>query len=256
MIPWFTLFSMTKREEFVMKIKPFVSAGLVLIFLLAGQGAIEAQVLKKMEVLAEIDVPWSAPGPIAWCDGAFFCLDSGAKTIFRVEADGSAQEIFGLGNRVASPGDLTCFGGNLWVSDRSSGEIAKYSPGGKWLNTIKAPGSEPSGIAFDGTRMWISTGDHKIIKAALAGSELNVIERFKKKRIALNALVWAKDSKKGTLWGCWAGKDQICRIDPGSGKIIKRLASPASDPVGIAWDGSALWVADGEACKLFKVSPP
>ena len=239
-----------------MKIKYFVAAGLALIFLLAGQSTVEAQVLKKMEVLAEIDVPLSAPGPIAWCDGALFCLDSGAKTIFRVGAEGSAQEIFGLGNRVESPGDLTCFGGNLWVSDLSSGEIAKYSPGGKWLNSIKTPGSEPSGIAFDGTRLWISTRDLVIYKAALAGSELNVIERYKKKKIALNALAWAADSKKGALWGCRTGKDEICRIDPGSGKIIKRLTSPASDPVGIAWDGSALWVVDGQDGKLFKVSPP
>ena len=246
------IWRLRKRE----RAKPAVAIGLALVFLLAGQSAVEAQVLKEMDVLAEIDVPLSAPGPIAWCDGALFCLDSGAKTIFRVEADGSAQEIFGLGNRVASPGDLMCFGGNLWVSDRSSGEIAKYSPGGKWLNSIKAPGSEPSGIAFDGTRVWISTRELEIYKAALAGSELNVIERFKKKKIALNALAWAQDSKKGTLWGCRAGKDEICRIDPRSGKIIKRLVSPAADPVGIAWDGSALWVADGHAGKLFKVSPP
>jgi len=232
------------------------AAGFALILMFAGQSVVEAQVLKEMEVLDEIDIPWSASGPIAWCNGALFCLDSETRTVFRVGAEGEVQEAFNLGKHATNPIDLMCIAGNLWVSDRSSREIVKYDLSGKFLRSMKVPRSEPCGITFDGTRVWVCTGDYIIFKAAMAGSDLNMIEEFKKKKTLLKALTWIKESGKAALWGCRDGKSEICRIDPESGKIYKRFASPASDPVGIAWDGKALWIADGKTGKLFKVSPP
>ena len=232
--------------------RPILTIALASALLIGGSGAAGAQVLKKMVTVAEVEIPWSSPGPIVWCDGQLFCLDGKTKTVFRVDREGTAEEAFTLGPEVGSPADLTFIGGHLWVSDRTSGDLDKYTLSGKWLRSLKTPKPEPMGIAFDGTRVWIGTADRLLVKSAMAGSDLNVLERFQKKQTVFHVLTWAGS----VLWGCRAGRGEVCTVNPGNGKITLRYSSPVPDPVGIAWDGKFIWLVDGETGKIHKVTPP
>ena len=52
--------------------------------------------------------------------------------------------------------------------------------------------------------------------------------------------------------------DSLRSFVPRPGFTVELVAAEplVADPVGIAWDGKALWIADGKTGKLFKVSPP
>lgn len=119
--------------------------------------------------------------------------------------------------------------------------------------SLTAPGQGPSGIAWDGSALWVvDTQDFETYKLYRIDPQSgSVLSSFEVPTIIPDALTW--DGSR--LWLVDGVESKLLQIDPSNGKVLKSLAAPGTYPTGIAWDGSALWVADADDLKIYKINP-
>jgi len=59
----------------------------------------------------------------------------------------------------------------------------------------------------------------------------------------------------GLLWVADHGLDELLAVEPGSGKVVRRLKSPGYRPGGLAFDGRQLWNVDVLQARLYRIRP-
>jgi hypothetical protein len=162
------------------------------------------------------------------------------NTVTKLQAnDGENLGTFPVGEEP----DIVAFdGASIWVGNYGDGTVSKLrASDGKNLGTFTT-GREPSGLAFDGENMWVANaGDGDVVKLR------------------------AKDGKNlGTFGGGGSGELAFdgTYIWVTQGNTVQRLKEDGSEagtfkvgsqPIGIAYDGANIWVANNSSGTVSKL---
>ena len=138
----------------------------------------------------------------------------------------------------SQPRGIAFDGTNIWVTNSESDNVTKIDPTTGDVIGTYAVGDYPFGIAFDGTNIWVSNRDSETL------SRLNVSTGAVLSTVSLSlnsdnyALVW-----DGTH--LWTNNNSygIHRITPGT-EVVDSYGLPANSGTGfaLAFDGSHIWV--------------
>lgn len=111
-----------------------------------------------------------------------------------------------------------------------------------------SPLERPTGLAFDGENLWISsTNEHKICSMDPDTGSL-----LRELNISITS-PWGLAWGMGSLWVADFDTLRIYRVDVNSGRIMQNIIAPGVAPTGLSWDGTNLWVSDFSSHKFFKV---
>jgi outer membrane protein assembly factor BamB len=120
---------------------------------------------------------------------------------------------------------------------------------GQTENQFACPGSCPTGMASDGTNLYLA--DRKSDQIYQVSPETGkVISRFNAPGYRPEGLAF--DGKY--LWMVDSEEMIIHQINLKTHVTEKTIGCPARSPRGLAWDGKYLWLADQRAKKLLQVS--
>jgi len=161
------------------------------------------------------------------------------------------------------------------------------------VSSISIPSDYISGLAWDGTNLWASDDNNKLIyklnpstgevKSSFSsqtrniqglvwdGSNLWIIEIYYSNSIIhklnpnngeiVSSFTIPNSNLRGITWdgtNLWVaddGSDRIYKLNPATGEVISSLSSPDGTPRGLAWDGTNLWVAGYFSQKIYKINP-
>jgi hypothetical protein len=166
-------------------------------------------------------------------------MEDGTVTKLRA-SDGQTLGTFPAGS---APAVLAFDGQYLWVA--SDNLVVLQASDGSSLGTLPGP---TLGLAFDGSRMWMSNG------TSITGMFIS------NGKPATDGLTVTIDGGAGlmafdgvSLWVANPQGGTVTRIRPSDGKRLGRLKLSGT-PAGIVFDGSSLWVATQENCTVTKFS--
>ncbi len=113
-----------------------------------------------------------------------------------------------------------------------------------------SPGKTPTGLAFDGGRIWLADhgADQLIAIDAKTGKEL---KRLKSPGYRPAGLAYDGEQ----LWCVDVLEAKLYRIQPDTGLVSRVIPSPVKVPRGLAFDGHALWLSDDATRSLHRVEP-
>ncbi|MBN2425114.1 MAG: transglutaminase [Calditrichaceae bacterium] len=119
---------------------------------------------------------------------------------------------------------------------------------GQVINKFAAPGKFCTGVAFDGSKLWVADYKADLLFA------LDPVTGETKSKIPSPGF-WPQDlAWDGRfLWNIDLKQKKIFQIDPENGQILKTLDSPTDNPGGLTWDGKTLWVGDCKKSKIMKI---
>lgn len=129
-------------------------------------------------------------------------------------------------DRIDAPGPqpegMASDGTHLWVADFQTGLIYRMDTATKTvIASYDAPGPDPEGLAWDGTHLWHCDWDTRMIyRLAVSDTALTVEREFPAPMLQ----------------------------DPGGQTRQPR-------PIGLAWDGSALWLTTWRPFYLLRIDP-
>lgn len=100
------------------------------------------------------------------------------------------------------------------------------------------------GVSYDGTNIWIATGD-----------TLNAIDPANGETVrVLNVPAHAGTAFDGQYLFQISG-DRIQKVDPSTGKIIASVPTPDGGASGMAWAEGSLWVGQHRNRRIHQVDP-
>ena len=126
----------------------------------------------------------------------------------------------------------------LLVSSAVLTAFAQDVPG-KVLASFPLTLKTPTGLAFDGSHLWLADLDSATLNE-LDPATGKVLRSIDAPGYAPMGLAW--DGAK--LWVLDASEKSVYALDPKSGLTVKALPLDTDTPEGLAWDGSDLWMAD------------
>ncbi len=221
---------------------------------------------EALRVVTSAPLPGSQAAGLAWGDGWLWVSDAVERQVYAVDPL-SGKILSSMPAEAASPRGLAwdgapSDGGVLWVADHGGKRLIYLmipAKGGFPIDVIPAPGknSAPCGLAYGGKSLWVSHGcargdetdtiyqidpwDGTVINAFPAPGDQPEGLAF------VDGLLWNVDGSTGTIYG----------LDPDSGQILARGAvsgvKEKGSLVGLAFDGSYLWVND--ALNVYQVKP-
>jgi transglutaminase-like putative cysteine protease len=152
-------------------------------------------------------------------------------------------------------------------------------------------GDYPTGLAWDGTRLWLADRDRSRLYAIepASGAVVDSLEcpsfspvglawgdgciwvsgyyepaiyklEMKTRKVVdvisapgelTTGLAW----EDGYLWACNATAREIAKLDPLDGTTIETIKAPSKYSDGLAFDGKYLWVSDRRQDKIYSVVP-
>ncbi|MCP3892360.1 MAG: hypothetical protein GY702_26320 [Desulfobulbaceae bacterium] len=137
---------------------------------------------------------------------------------------------------------LTYDGTHLWSASSGNNIIYQINTSGVIQNSFGAPGTSAGGLAYDGSNIWLS--DPILLRIyQLDPSDGSTVKQFDAPGEDATGLTF-----DGTyLWNSdynWSGSDQYIHKLDTDGNLDHTYISPGSGPQGLAFDGTFLWHAD------------
>jgi streptogramin lyase len=173
----------------------------------------------------------------------------------------------GLGD---SPIELSSFGdwepgqmaidaqGHIWVTHKSSGYVAEYSPAGEWLSYFEGSGDslldEPDGVAIDPEGdVWVADAGNDRVEEF--GPDGEYLARFGEEGSGEGQLSGPTDvaiDPEGDVWVADSGNDRVEEFGP-EGQYIAQFELWGLPVGALAFDGEGgFWAGylagDGEGC--------
>lgn len=232
----------------------------LLVFLLLISGFIRASAAPG-EILASFPVPGDAPRDLAFDGTSLWLLDDEAHAFYRLDpATGQVLESRTLAD--ADPQGIAWLEGRLWLTDAAQGTLVRLAPDLRTVETtLAAPGIgetgspfRPGGLASDGAMLW---------SGAIAGwsSRMNridpitgTVERF----YFSKGFPEAVEISGTRLWSATHNGDRraglVYEYDAQTGLYVTQFDTPGNRPVGLAYDGEALWCVDREDLTIYRLA--
>ena len=108
----------------------------------------------------------------------------------------------------------------------------------------------PTGVAFDGEFLWISSSRTNIIIAVNPDTG-EVVKNFTNPISSPWGLAW----DGSFLWVDDSHTLRLYQINVTSGSIVTSIKAPGINPSGLTWDGENLWVSDFATERIYQVNP-
>ena len=138
---------------------------------------------------------------------------------------------------VNSMSGLAFDGTNVWLTGQSTNTIYELDSLGNVISSFAGPATNPTGLTFDGTNLWVVDRDMNTIYEL--DTLGNVISSFATPGTDSRGLTW-----DGTnLWLVEGTGSQIYELTT-TGTVVSSFAWPDDYMRGITFDGTSLWVAD------------
>ena len=141
---------------------------------------------------------------------------------------------------------ITWDGTNLWVSTGES-RIFKLDTAGKTLGSYSAPDPAPGGMAWDGEYLWVYTGNmNQVYQFEIDGVETQPVDSF-----GVPTQVSGGAITNDLAWDAgqhvlWYANQYNLFQMTTSGEINKTVAHP-QNITGLEWDGRYLWAVHNES---------
>lgn len=146
--------------------------------------------------------------------------------------------------------DLAFDGANLWVADATNenARICKLSASGSVLSSFTSPGDHPYGLTFNGPYWYVfDQVMQKIYRINPAA-----VNYFSKPALNADYLT----TQGSYYWVVDKSAYLVYKLDQ-SGTKLTDFQSPSTQPAGIVYDGTNLWVLSGYGYtfdKLYKLN--
>lgn len=112
------------------------------------------------------------------------------------------------------------------------------------------PFHHPTGVAWDGTHLWVA--DRKTDRIyRLDEDRRKAVDSLVSPGYFPSGLAWDGTS----LWSTDPADRMIYATDIETGHTVTSLESPTPSPMGIAWDGEFLWISDNRLDQISKIDP-
>lgn len=121
---------------------------------------------------------------------------------------------------------------------------------GDVLARLKSPGRAPTGLAFDGQRLWVADHRDDVLVAMDAGSGKE-LKRIKSPAYRPAGLAYDGEQ----LWCADVLEARLYRMLPETGLVSRSIPAPVKVPRALAYDGTALWVSDDASRSIHRVDP-
>ncbi len=158
-------------------------------------------------------------------------------------------------------GDLVVGAGAVWALLDQQSQLVRFDPRtGKQGKPIDLP-FPPAGVAATDAGVWVTeTGGPGLARVDAAtgkiAARLSVTERAGQGAPAGSEIsdgaIGAIAAGAGSLW--LARGASVLRVDPGSGRVLARFATPIAADL-VAADDDAVWVASSADGRLFQIDP-
>ncbi|MCJ8288869.1 MAG: hypothetical protein HRT58_05595 [Crocinitomicaceae bacterium] len=119
-------------------------------------------------------------------------------------------------------------------------------------NNIGVPVSNPTGIASDGTNLWIMSGEHNGDQHELTLYDPlsnTILEQYMYANLieVLGTGVYGVTWDGKYVWISVSGNtNKLVKVDPHTGDILQTWSSPTSlGPSDLEWDGDKIWISSG-----------
>jgi hypothetical protein len=149
------------------------------------------------------------------------------------------------------PTGLAWDGSHIWLADRDC----------EWLYAIDAKSGVPvdsvASPAFSplglafGDGCLWVSGYDEDVIYKLDITTRQVVDAISAPSSVTSGLAW----QDGYLWACDAAEKKIVRLDPRDGTPMRSIEAPSRYPGGLAWDGHYLWVSDRRKDEIYMVEP-
>ncbi|HET6880824.1 MAG TPA: hypothetical protein VFI31_11755, partial [Pirellulales bacterium] len=184
-------------------------------------------------------------------EGHVFAGDSAMREVYRFDEDGKPQPLTGAGIGIPM-GIAVTAEGDLFVSDLELHRIYKVTLSGQAKPVVEtyAEVSAPSGVCLDSQgRLWVVSRDRDPLLRITAERKVEVVVADRAFEFP-NAVAVSGD---GTAYVSDGYAKAIWRVPP-EGKPEKWFSGePLVSPVGVAWKGENLLVADPRAKAVFQI---
>jgi hypothetical protein len=146
--------------------------------------------------------------------------------------------------------------GKVWVGgydvDEDTGDRQGYYCGIDVETGERDPWVEvwpiPYSMAWDGEYLWFVAG-HNFFR-------IDVVTGTYEMRFTTTVYLGEGLAYDGSyFWGLSRPDKLISKVEPETGKVLRRIPAPGDRPVGLAWDGEALWVNDEFENIVYRVDP-
>ena len=200
-----------------------------------GSGAIVMKVRPgDGEVLSTFQIPGADNFTQLAVDGQFvWAAGLGSTALYRINPNTGASTAFPIG---FLPTDILSDGLSVWVTDNTAGFLKKVrASDGAILGTFSA-GTDPRGIAFDGTAIWVASFVGAVRKfRATDGALLGTFPVPGN----LTELIFDGSS----IWVSQFSNDTLTRLRATDGAVIGTF-TVGNGPSGLAFDGYHVWVSN------------
>ena len=143
----------------------------------------------------------------------------------------------------ANPVALTIGDGSLFVG-HASGDVTRIALDAARVTGHVHPGGSITGLAFDGHRVWaadLGRGELEEINA----TSLRVVRR-------VHGVAAVRVVVSGHRVFATTASDELVRYDPVSGEV--RRVRAGNGPIGLAADGTSVWVANSDDASVVRVN--
>jgi hypothetical protein len=184
-----------------------------------------------------------------------------ASKLLKIDRYGTVLSATSVGN---APITLASDGKYMWVTNFSDGTVTPVAlSNGAASSAIALPsGSQPEGIAFDGTNIWVANCDSTTLYGSVVKIDVQTKSIATTYPIGTSSAYACLDGivyGAGYLWATDFVWGRVWRIDPSNGSKLN--IANLTHANGIAFDGTNIWVADetsssaGQVVKILAASP-
>ena len=208
------------------------------------------------EIIGEQAAPGPNPASVAWVDGQLYIAQRYDSRVDVVDPNtGTVTRSFSTPVHFF---DITYDGTSLWGVDDVNQQVVEFDKNGLVIKQFSSPGSLPRGIAWDGQALWVlDYTSHNIDRIDPAnGTVLSSITAPVDQPVSL-------DYDDAHLWLNGIAAWNTFALDPATGAVAMSFATPvdlgpgtgsgANRPLGLAFDGTKLWIVQSDESRIYQV---
>jgi YVTN family beta-propeller protein len=143
-------------------------------------------------------------------------------------------------------------GGLVWVTNRQADppSVSQIKPGrDEQVGNPIPVGANPKGIDAADAAVWVANTDEGSV------TKINRENTDDRETFTVGALPRDVVVAFGSVWVSLGGDNQVVRLDPETGEMEDPIPIDASDSEGIAEGQDSVWVANGDAGTVTRISP-
>ena len=178
------------------------------------------------------------------------------------------------------PQDVAFDGANIWVANNSSATVTKLRASDGTCNGVANPpgsgvtacsfavGTNPVGVAFDGGNIWVTNNGPSVTKLRASDGTCNGVANPPGSSVTAcsfavgigpsgiafdGANIWVANVNSNTVTKVRASDGACAGTANPPGSDVSPCSFPAGDlPVGVAFDGANIWVANYNSATVSK----